>query len=132
MRRIVVAVALAAILGGVAPAEGRLVVKGRVSTFGPPTEGWMPTASGISVRKPGIALYRSGTMGRFFCVRIGRHQAILRQTDFGPAPWTGRKIDVTGAGSRRLGINPHRFPTDRWGRARLLPRHRSAWRCERS
>ena len=36
--------------------------------------------------------------------------------DLGPADFTGRNIDVTGAGPRRCGINPRAFPTVAIGR----------------
>ena len=92
-------------------------VTGKVSTFGPPNEGAGTTASGVSSSKPGIAIYDRSTLGDWFEVTIGGHTALLRQTDIGPAPSTGRKIDVTGAGAEKLGISPLGFPTDSSGTA---------------
>lgn len=93
------------------------VFAGRVSTFGPPGEGAGLTATGVSSSEPGIAIYNSATLGATFRVTIGGHSAILTQTDLGPAPWTGRVIDVTGAGAALLGG----VVTDSYGEARLLP-----------
>jgi hypothetical protein len=101
--------------------RGGPVFAGLVSTFGPPGEGAGTTATGVSSSEPGIAIYNSATLGATFRVTIGGHTATLTQTDLGPAPFTGRVVDVTGAGSRVLGINPGAFPTDSWGEARLLP-----------
>jgi len=96
---------------------GGPVFAGRVSSFGPPGEGAGTTASGVSSAEPGIALYNQGTLGSLFRVTVGGRSATLRQTDIGPAPWTGRIIDVTGAGAAILGG----VVTDSYGKARLLP-----------
>jgi len=101
--------------------RGGQIFAGRVSTFGPPGEGPGRTASGVSSAEPGIAIYNYSTLGHLFRVTIAGHSAILRQTDIGPAPWTHRVTDVTGAGSRVLGIDPAAFPTDSYGTARELP-----------
>ena len=55
-------------------------------------------------------------MGHLFDVSIGSHHAQLMDIDLGPADFTGRNIDVTGAGSAAMGINPRSFPTDAIGR----------------
>ena len=55
-------------------------------------------------------------MGHLFDVYIGSHHARLMDIDLGPADFTGRSIDVTGAGSSAMGINPRSFPTDAIGR----------------
>lgn len=110
-----------------------MIFAGRVSTFGPPGEGAGRTASGASSAAPGIALRSSATLGRHFCVTLnhGRLHAILRQTDWGPASFTGRVVDITGAGLRKLHGRGH-FYTDASAHARLLPRKRGPeWRCGR-
>lgn len=101
--------------------RGGPVFAGRVSVFGPPLEGAGTTALGISSALPGIALYNYDTLGAYFRIRVAGHSAVLRQTDIGPAPWTGRTIDITGAGAGTLGLSAGGFPTDSWGIARLLP-----------
>jgi hypothetical protein len=97
------------------------VVEGRVSTFGYLTgdsEG--TTADGGTTARPCIALWDSSTLGRWFEVTIAGHHARLLHCDTGPAPWTGRSIDVTGLGDQALGFSPSAFPTDSWGVAREL------------
>lgn len=104
---------------------GGVVVRGRVSTFGPPLEAAGSTAHGASSASAGISLRIPGTgaldsrnralMGKMFNVSIAGHSAVLEDIDLGPASWTGRVIDVTGAGARKMGINPYAFPTDATG-----------------
>jgi hypothetical protein len=98
------------------------VVRGRVSTFGYLTgdsEG--QTADGGNTDRPCIALWGSpSTLDRWFLVMINGHHARLLHCDVGPAPWTGRRIDVTGVGDLALGLSPSRFPTDSYGVAREL------------
>jgi hypothetical protein len=116
------------------------IVKGRVSTFGPPGEGAGKTASGVSSSTPGIALnlkpgtdagWDNATTNRWvrdrqaFTVSIGGHRGVLPVIDKGPAGRTGRAIDVTGAGARRLGLDPARFPTDSIGTAAIAGAHTS-------
>jgi TP901 family phage tail tape measure protein len=103
------------------------VVTGKVSTFGPPSEPSGPTASGVSSASRGIAVrpgatWQSGkaTLGQYWQVSIGAHTGTLKQIDLGPNQSTGRRIDVTGAGAKYLGIDPKRFPTDSTGTATLL------------
>lgn len=111
-------------------AGGGVVVGGKTSTFGPPTEGAGTTASGVSDTTPGISLHIPGThfsdpqnralMGHMFNVQIGGHQANLPDIDLGPADFVDRAIDVTGAGAQKMGINPFNFPTDSTGTATLI------------
>jgi hypothetical protein len=95
-------------------------VRGRVSTFGPPIEPAGKTASGRSSAEAGIALYEHDTLGKRFRVAIKGHSAVLPHTDVGPAPFTHRLIDVTGAGARKLGFDPRHFPTHAIGEAQML------------
>lgn len=89
---------------------------GKCSTFGPPNEPAGTTASGVSSSEPGIALRSHETLGKNFTVILSykgkQVQGVLKQTDWGPALWTGRDIDITGAGATLLGIDPKNFPTD--------------------
>lgn len=107
-------------------------VRGRVSVFGPPIEPASNTASGLSSAEPGIALnINAGTDSgwnnsttdawvrarKLFKVVIQGHKALLRVIDKGPSGATNRAIDVTGAGARKMGLNPRNFPTDAIGTA---------------
>jgi hypothetical protein len=97
------------------------VVAGKVSTFGYLTgdsEG--TTADGGTTARPCIALWDRSTLDRWFEVTILGHRARLLHCDTGPAPWTGRAIDVTGVGDQALGFSPAAFPTDSPGVAREL------------
>lgn len=98
------------------PGDAGPGIHGRVSTFGPPLEPAGRTASGVSSSQPGIAL-RQRDFGRAYRLVIGAHSGVLPHTDWGPAAWTGRAIDVTGAGARTLGIDPRHFPTNAMGTA---------------
>lgn len=111
-------------------ATGGVVVRGPVSEFGPPLEGAGSTAYGRSSADPGLSLRLPGTdfndprnrfmMGKWFDVSIAGHHARLMDIDLGPASWTGKNIDVTGAGTRVLGFNPYAFPTGAIGTAELV------------
>lgn len=107
-------------------------VRGRVSVFGPPLEAAGKTANGMSSGQAGIALniqpgtdggWNNATTNRWvqarqpFLVQIAGRRAVLPMIDKGPAGSTGRAIDVTGAGARKMGINPSKFPTDKIGTA---------------
>lgn len=117
-------------------AEGGLV-KGRVSFFNGPSS---TTASGLPVSRPGLALnLNPGTdsgwdnpttrqwmelagaghpvYGR---TTIAGHTANLPIIDLGPSGFTGRAIDVTEAGVRKLGLDPSSFPTDSIGTVSIL------------
>lgn len=105
------------------------VVRGKVSVFGPPLEKAGTTALGVSSSNQGVAIrpgatFQSGrpTLGDYWRVTIGSRSTVLRQTDLGPHEHTGRRIDLTGAGSIKMGINPSRFPTDKIGAAVHLGR----------
>lgn len=86
--------------------------------------GWT-TASGHSVRMPGIALYRHDTLGKWFKVTFRGKTRRVRQTDVGPAPWTGRKIDFTYSAAGLFGLHVSSggcvpgFPTDTIAKAVL-------------
>lgn len=107
-------------------------IRGKVSTFGPPGEAAGSTAYGFSSADPGIAVNPKGGRNtwndaearsygkKMMHVQIGGKGALLRVIDKGPSI-PGRKIDVTGAGAKRLGINPRSFPTDSIGVASTRP-----------
>jgi len=61
----------------------------------------------------GIALYSNETLGHWFEVTAPNGvTSIEQQTDIGPHPRTGRKIDISSAAAERFGYSPKNFPTD--------------------
>jgi hypothetical protein len=88
------------------------VFAGRVSTF----SGGL-TAGGYQATEPGIALRSSATLGSTFYLQTTHGSDYVTQTDWGPASWTGREIDITEAEAARLGG----VVTDTWGTAKLIP-----------
>ncbi len=64
--------------------------------------------------RPGIAVMRGDTLGHWWrvCSPWGVCRWV-RQTDLGPAPWTGRAVDVNAVADRILWRLPaYQFPTD--------------------
>jgi hypothetical protein len=97
------------------------MVSGPTSTFGYLTgdsEG--QTADGGTTARPCIAIRNDATLDHWFEVTIIGHRARLFQCDWGPALSTGRAIDVTGLGDRKLGFSSADFPTGAWGVAKEL------------
>lgn len=106
------------------PTSSGQSLTGRISWFGGPNDGStsQTTASGAPTSTPGIAIYNRATLGGYWRLtdtKTGR-SAVLKQTDLGPAPWTGRKIDVTYSALNRFGYNEHNFPTDSTFKAEYL------------
>lgn len=70
-------------------------------------------ALGVPDDKQGIALYDRATLGKWFKVTAPNNVTlILQQTDIGPHPDTGRKIDIAAVAAERFGYSPSNFPTD--------------------
>jgi hypothetical protein len=89
------------------------VFAGRVSEFSGGA-----TADGVHVAtEPGIALRSSATLGETFRLTTEAGTDYVTQTDWGPATWTGRTIDITSAQMAKMGW----APTDSWGEAKLIP-----------
>ena len=89
------------------------VFSGRVSEFSGGA-----TADGVHVAtEPGIALRSSATLGETFRLRTEAGTDYVTQTDWGPASWTGRAIDITTAQMAKMGW----VPTDSWGEAKMIP-----------
>jgi len=88
------------------------VFAGRISEF----SGGL-TAGGYQATEPGIALRSSATLGKTFRLTTAAGSDYVKQTDWGPADWTGRVIDITTAQMSRMGW----APTDSWGEAKLIP-----------
>lgn len=88
---------------------------GKVSWFGGPGDPTDSghTANGETTKTPGIAVYNHSTLNGYWRVRAPNGKTVvLKQTDIGPAPWTGRKIDVTYSALGKFGFGEHNFPTD--------------------
>lgn len=98
------------------PTSAGQSVNGKVSWFGGPHDaetGNSKTASGASTSEPGIAIYNRATLGGYWKVTANNGKtAVLKQTDLGPAPFTGRAIDVTYSALGKFGYNEGNFPTD--------------------
>lgn len=90
-------------------------VAGKVSWFGGPNDaetGSNKTATGTSSGAPGIAVYNRATLGGYWKVTAANGKtAVLKQTDLGPAPFTGRAIDVSSGALPKLGYSEGNFPT---------------------
>ncbi len=70
-------------------------------------------ALGVPDDQQGIALYDRNTLGDWFQVTSPNGVALrLQQTDIGPHPSTGRKIDIAAVAAERFGYSPKNFPTD--------------------
>lgn len=98
---------------------------GKVSWFGGPGDPTDSghTANGETTKTPGIAVYNHGTLGGYWRVKAPNGKTVvLKQTDIGPAPWTGRKIDVTYSALNKFGFNEGNFPTDAQFQAEYLGR----------
>ena len=108
--------------------EGNGVQAGKTSWFGQYGYGkynngkhkhvWRDTgdngknASGLPQTTPGIAIYNRKTLGDWYEVELKGKKYKVRQVDIGPAPWTGRKIDINAPLADMAGWNPKNFPTD--------------------
>jgi hypothetical protein len=90
------------------------MIAGKGSWFGGPHDSSDSghTATGGTTAEPGIAVYDRATLGGYWRVTAPNGKtAVLKQTDLGPAPWTGKKIDVTYSALGILGYNEQNFPT---------------------
>jgi hypothetical protein len=98
-----------------APGTAGTTLQGRVSWFGgphDPTSG-PTTADGKPVSDPGIAVYDTATLNGYWWVSFPNGRAaVLQQTDIGPAPWTGRMLDVLYSALPYIGYTEQDFPTD--------------------
>lgn len=88
------------------------VFAGRISEF----SGGL-TAGGYQATEPGIAMRSYDTLGETFRLTTAAGTDYVKQTDWGPADWTGRVIDITQAQMAVMGW----APTDSWGEAKLIP-----------
>ena len=71
-----------------------------------------PALQGATNKVPGIARFDRSTLGDTFEVRAPNGKTIrVRQTDIGPAPWTGKGLDVNYTAVKALGYTEGNFPT---------------------
>lgn len=99
-------------------------IRGRVSTYGGPNDSGdnnRPALSGATNRSPGIAVYSQRTLGGYWLVTLNGKTRVIQQTDIGPAPWTGRKIDINPPAAKSLGG----VRTDTVGKAIYLGKDRA-------
>jgi hypothetical protein len=90
-------------------------ITGKVSWFGGPHDSSDSghTASGIPETQPGIAVYNRATLGGWWRVIFPNGRTLdLQQTDLGPAPWTGRNVDILYSALAGAGYTETNFPTD--------------------
>jgi peptidoglycan hydrolase-like protein with peptidoglycan-binding domain len=70
-------------------------------------------ALGVPDDQQGYALYNKATLGGWADVKAPNGKILrLQQTDIGPHPDTGRKIDIAAVAAERFGYTPTDFPTD--------------------
>lgn len=78
-------------------------------------------ALGVPDDQQGVAFYDRSTLGDWFYVLAPNGKTLkLQQTDVGPHPNTGRKIDIAAVAAEKFGYSPKDFPTDEifyWSRA---------------
>lgn len=71
-------------------------------------------ALGVPDDTQGISLYDRKTLGKWFIVTAPNGtQSLEQQTEIGPHPRTGRKIDISAVAAERFGYSPRNFPTDK-------------------
>ena len=98
----------------VSSAQG-VAQSGKISCFGGPGDpsSGPTTSSGAPVSVPSISTYNQATKGGYWLVHMPNGKsAVLKQTDIGPAPWTGRNFDFTYTALPLLGYSQGNFPTD--------------------
>src|SRR5262245_7544224 len=70
-------------------------------------------ALGVPDSAQGCAFYNRSTLGDWFVVTAPNGRPLLMpQTDIGPNPSTGRKIDISSHMAETFGYTPRNFPTD--------------------
>lgn len=70
-------------------------------------------ALGVPDHKQGFAMYDRKTLGTWRFVKAPNGVVLkVQQTDIGPHPNTGRKIDIAAVAAEHFGYSPKNFPTD--------------------
>lgn len=120
------AVSFGLLIGLATAADARYVLHGKASVYANDAKhGWVdhgdnniPALPGASNENPGIAVMNTSTLGHWWRVCwLSKPKATgcrwVKQTDVGPAGWTGRVVDLNAVSARVLwGIPAWRFPTD--------------------
>lgn len=90
-----------------------ITLAGSSSWFGGPNDPTTgpKTASGAPTSQPGIAVYNRQTLGGYWAVKMGNNIGLVKQTDIGPAPSTGRSFDYTYSLLPLFGYSQSTFPT---------------------
>ena len=71
-------------------------------------------ALGVPDDAQGVSFFDKATLGKWFFVTAPNGvRSLEQQTDIGPAPATGRLIDISAAAAERFGYSPANFPTDK-------------------
>lgn len=81
--------------------SGGMVVSGKASYEG--GTGHLTADQKHTDEDPGFAIRDDSTLGDWFWAKVGGAQGLLQHTDWGPASWTGRAIDFTAAGLKKIG-----------------------------
>jgi lysozyme len=69
------------------------------------------SAMGVPDDCQGVSFYSHVTLGKWFELHAPNgNVSVEQQTDIGPAPWTGRKIDISAVCAERIGYSPNTFP----------------------
>lgn len=94
--------------------RGGQKITGKSSWFGGPNDPMnQGTALGVPDTTRGIAVYQRSTLGGYWQLKWPNGKVTNeRQIDIGPAPSTGRKVDITSATLRYGGYNENNYPTD--------------------
>jgi hypothetical protein len=76
-----------------------------------------------------VAIYRRDTFGAYLVLTRPRtmRRVVVRHVDYGPAPWTGKTLDLNPPAAQGLGFSApggcvRAFPTGEWMRARVISR----------
>lgn len=89
--------------------------RGKTSWYGGPHDSGdnnIPSLPGATNKNPGIAVYSRKTLGGWWRVVFPNGRSlVVQQTDLGPAPWTGKKVDVNYTALRRAGYTEGNYPT---------------------
>jgi peptidoglycan hydrolase-like protein with peptidoglycan-binding domain len=80
------------------------------------------SALGVPDNAQGVSFYDWSTLGKWFEVEYPNGKRMIeQQTDIGPSPWTGKKIDISAAAAERAGYRPDNFPTGEVIKWRRVP-----------